>query len=88
MFVAVMTLKYALLVSQRPNGHFLTLTDSILFVLHYKSSRLNSTHYIVLYPQNGDRIVPTDSATSLHLMYTLAHRSDIAVTKYHSCDGM
>jgi len=27
-------------------------------------------HYIVLYPQNGDRIVTIDSVTSLHAMYT------------------
>jgi len=26
-------------------------------------------HYIVLYPQNGDRIVTIDSVTSLHPMY-------------------
>jgi len=26
----------------------------------------DSTHYIVLYPQNGDRIVTIDSVTSLH----------------------
>jgi len=28
----------------------------------------NSTHYIVLYPQNGDHIVTVDSVTSLHPM--------------------
>ena len=26
-------------------------------------------HYIVLYPQNGDRVVTTDPVTSLHPMY-------------------
>jgi len=26
-------------------------------------------HYVVLYPQNGDRIVTIDSVTSLHLVY-------------------
>ena len=26
-------------------------------------------HYVVLYPQHGDRIVTTDSVTSLHAMY-------------------
>ena len=46
-------------------GHFLKLTDSILFEEHDKSSPFNSTHYIVLYPQNGNRIVTTDSVTSL-----------------------
>ena len=34
------------------------------------SSRFNSTHYVVLYPQNGDCIVTTDSVTSLHPMYS------------------
>jgi len=35
-----------------------------------KSQPLNSTHYAVLYPQNGDRIVTIDYVTSLHPMYT------------------
>jgi len=48
-------------------GHFLKPTDSILFEQHDKSSPFNSTHHIVLYQQNGDRIVTTDSVvTSLH----------------------
>jgi len=56
MFVTVIALKYALLLSQR---HFLKLTDSFL------SSPFNTTHYVVLglYTQNGDRII--DSVTSL-----------------------
>jgi len=29
----------------------------------------NSTHYTVLYPQNGDRIVTIDYVTALHSMY-------------------
>jgi len=36
-----------------------------------KSSLLNSTHYVMLYTQTGDRIVATDSVTSRHPMYTL-----------------
>ena len=28
------------------------------------------THYVVLYPQNGDRIVTIDSVTSLHPVYS------------------
>jgi len=49
-------------------GHFLKPTDSILFEQHDKSSPFNSTHHIVLYQQNGDRIVTTDSVvTSLTL---------------------
>jgi len=36
---------------------------------HDKSSPLNSTHYAMLYPQNGDRIVTIDSVTSLRPMY-------------------
>jgi len=31
--------------------------------------RLNSRHYAMLYPQNGDRIVTIDSVTSLYPMY-------------------
>jgi len=54
MFLTVIALKYALLLSQR---HFLKLTDSFL------SSPFNTTHYVVLYTQNGDRII--DSVTSL-----------------------
>ena len=69
MFVTVIALKYALLVSQWSYGHFLKLTDSILFEQHDKSSPFNSTHYVVLYPQNGDRIVTIDSVTSFHPMH-------------------
>jgi len=32
--------------------------------------RLNSTHYVMLYPQNGERIVPIDPVTSIRPMYT------------------
>jgi len=32
---------------------------------------VNYTHYAVLYPQNGDRIVTIDYVTSLHSMYSL-----------------
>ena len=35
-------------------------------------------HYIVLYPQNGDRIVTIDSVTSLHPMYRPTLYSDAA----------
>ena len=70
MFVTVIALKYAfLLVSQWSYGHFLMLTGSIVLEYHDESSPFNSTHYGVLYPQNGDRIVTTDSVTSLHPMY-------------------
>jgi len=41
----------------------------MLFKWHDKSSLLNSTHYAMLYPQRGDRIVATDSVTSLHPIY-------------------
>ena len=43
--------------------------DGILFKYHDKSSPLDSTHYAVLYPQNGDRIVAIDRVTSLHPVY-------------------
>jgi len=66
MFVTVTALKHALLVSQWSYGHFLKV---ILLELHDKFSPFNSTHCIVLYPQNGDRIVTIDSVTSLYPMY-------------------
>ena len=44
------------------------------FKQHNKSSPLNSTHYVVLYPQNGGRIVTMDSVTSLHPMYIAIFR--------------
>ena len=55
MFVAVTALKYASLASQWSYGHFLKLTDSILVEYYDTSSPFNSTHYIVSYPQDGDR---------------------------------
>jgi len=57
MFVTVIAIKYALLASQRSHEHFLKLTGSLLFELHYKSSPFISSHYIVSYTPNGDRIV-------------------------------
>ena len=36
---------------------------------HDKSSPLNSTHYVMLCPQNGDRVDRYDSVTLLHPMY-------------------
>jgi len=44
---------------------FHKITDSVLFE-YDKASPFNSTHYTVLYPQNGGRIVTIDSVTSLH----------------------
>ena len=64
MFVTAIALnKYDLLISQSSRGHFLKLTDSILFEKHDKSSPFGSKHYVVLYAQNGDRIVTIDSVT-------------------------
>jgi len=45
---------------------FRKLIASVLFEQHDKSSPFNSRHYVVLYPQNGDRIVTIASVTSLH----------------------
>jgi len=42
----------------------------MLFKQHNKFSPLNSAHYAMLYPQNGDHIVAIDSVTSLHTMYS------------------
>ena len=89
MFVTVIALIYALLVSQCSYGHFLKLTDLILFEQDAKSSLFNSTHHMVLYPQNGDRIVTIDSVTSLHPVYsrTAVHFSSSAVNTALDCRG-
>ena len=61
MFVAVIAPKYVLLISQGSYRHFPKLTDSILYLTNTrKSSPFNSTHYVVLYPQNGDGVVTID----------------------------
>ena len=72
MFVTVIALKYALLEILWSCGHFLKLTDSILFEQRDKSLPFNSTHDVVLYPQNGDRIVTIDSVTLLHRIYNVS----------------
>ena len=41
----------------------------MLFKYHDKALTLNSIHYAMLYPQNGDHIMAIESATSLHPMY-------------------
>jgi len=50
------------------------VTDEILFAIHGNSSLINSKHYVKLYPQNGDRIVTNDFATSFHPMSTAVIR--------------
>ena len=51
------------------SDNFLKLTVSLLLEQLDKSWPFNSTHYFVLCPQNGDRIVATVSVTSLHPVY-------------------
>jgi len=46
----------------------------MLLKWHDKSLPLNSTHYAMLYTQNGDRIVAIDSVTSFRPMYS-THRN-------------
>jgi len=40
-----------------------------LLISHWSYRPFNSTHYIVLYLQNGDHIVTIDIVTSLHPVY-------------------
>ena len=55
-----------------PVQNFHKPTDWILFKQHDKSSPHSSTHYVVLYSQNGDRTVAIDSVTSsLGPMYNM-----------------
>ena len=70
MFVTLIALKYALLVSQWSYGHFLKLTDSVFLNNTINICHLTQRIVIVLYPQNGDRIVSIDSVTALQPMYT------------------
>jgi len=49
---------------------FSKLTDSVLFAWHDKCLPFISTHYVVLYPQNGDRNVTINYVTSYHPMYS------------------
>ena len=50
-------------------------------------------HYVVLYPQNGDRIVTIDSVTSLHPMYGIHnlrsqyHRHFVGILWHHVLRG-
>ena len=87
MFVAVISPKYALLISywSYKLRHFLKQTDSILFEKHTKSSPINSTNYTVLYPQNGDRAVNIDYVTSLHAMKQTDGRIQLDFTFNTDC---
>ena len=69
MLVTVIALEYASVVSRWLYGHFRKLTGSVLCEQLHKSSPFNSTHHAELYPQHGDRIVTTVSATWLHPAY-------------------
>jgi len=77
MFFTVIALKYALFVSLWSCGHFLKLTDSILLEWHDKSSPFNSTHYVVLYPQNGDLNVTIVFVTSSPYEYSGSNERQI-----------
>jgi len=50
--------------------------------MHVKSSPYNSTHYAVLYPQNGDRIVTIESVTSLTLYIKVDHSLRVCVLEF------
>ena len=54
----------------------------MLFKQHDNSSPLDSTHYAMLYPQNGDRIVAIYFVTSFHPMYS----DSTVVMPYHSAN--
>jgi len=56
----------------------------MLFKKRDDSSPLNSTHYAMLYPQNGDRVEAIVSMTSLHPMYT---QGDSDVILFHIYAG-
>jgi len=68
MSVTVIAFKYALLVSQWSYEHFKNYPIQ-LYLNNTINLRHNTAQYIVLYPQDGDRIAIIDSVTSLYLMY-------------------
>jgi len=72
-------------------GHFRKLNDSIFVEKLDKSSPFNRTHYVVLYPQNGDRALTIDAVTSLHPVYSSADvhtvvRANSTPVPFSSCD--
>jgi len=72
-------------------GHFRKLNDSIFVEKLDKSSPFNRTHYVVLYPQNGDRVVTIDAVTSLHPVYSSVDvhtvvRANSTPVPFGSCD--
>jgi len=87
MFVSVIAFKYSLLVSQRSYKQFLNYLIQFYLNNNNKSLPFNSAHYIVLYPQNGNRIVIIDSVTFLHPMYTHRTSQWILVWRTHTCIG-
>jgi len=52
-----------------------------------KFSPLISTHCGISYPQNGDRIVTIDSATSLHPVFTQLYNTQLEteIVLQHAC---
>jgi len=66
-------------------GTFLTSVDSILFEQHNGSSPINSIHCVMLYRQNGDRFVTTDSVTSLHLVDTFVPPRSRKRRRFYAC---
>ena len=56
--------------------------DSVLFEQYDKSLSLNSTLYVMLYPQNDD-IMTVDSVTSLHPLYKILVMIIIIVNCLH-----
>jgi len=51
---------------------------------YFNNTIRNSTHHVVLYPQNGDRIATIDSVTSIHPMCTSLRVSLLAVKSVKS----
>jgi len=67
MFVTVIALRYALLVSRWSYGRFIKLIE------FYLNNPINLRHlierFMSCYLQNGDRVVTIDYVTSLYPMY-------------------
>jgi len=79
MFVTVIAPKYVLLVSQWSCGHFLKLTDLVLFEWHDRSSPFNSTHVIpTKWPSHRDHRLCDVNSQSLTMTGIYKYQTDAA----------
>ena len=62
------------------------LSDVKIKTFSQSVSPSNSTHYLILYPQNGDRIVTLDTVMSHHPIYSIASANKSCVSLMRCSD--